>query len=386
MLKKLCLLVLTLGLISTSAFAQRGQNFTITGNGARAVAMGNAFTALADDATAISWNPAGLSQLQKMEASVYGRYGLQTIDLENVDVESESQFQLNFVSFVLPLNMESMNLVAGIAFRRYFDLAQETTIKFSETDQIKEVSEGGINAISPSVGLRVNDVFSVGVTFNLLGGNQKYEYMDAVLGDEVMQDVDFTGFNIDIGVLAKLSPQFTLGAKVTLPYSLDYEFNEYVDNGVDLQPLNSETFTYEFPVTYSIGAAFRASDNLILTVDYQARPYEGAELTYDGDKIDEFSYNYNSFHLGAEYLLFIGDLIVPLRAGLYTFPQGVEDADEKQVMENVLTLGSGLLIGNLNINAAIEAGNQTYDIGSSSNTSEFSQNSFRFTFGATLHL
>ncbi len=321
-----------------------------------------------------------------MEASVYGRYSLQTIDLENVDAESESQFQLNFVSFVLPLNLENLDLVAGIAFRRYFDLAQETTIKFSETDQIKEVSEGGINAISPSIGLKLNHVFSVGATINLLGGNQKYDYDDALFNNQVMQDVDFKGYNIDVGVLAKVSPQFTLGAKITLPYSLEYEFNEYVEDGFDLQPLNSETFTYEFPVTYSIGAAFRASDNLILTVDYQARPYEGAELTYDGDKIDEFSFNYNSFHLGAEYLLFIGDLIIPLRAGFYSFPQAAEDANGYQVLENVITLGSGLLIGNLNINATIEGGNQTYDIGSSSDTSEFTQKSFRFTLGATLHL
>jgi long-subunit fatty acid transport protein len=39
------------------------------GSGARAVGMGGAFIAVADDATAASWNPAGLTQLKKPEFS-----------------------------------------------------------------------------------------------------------------------------------------------------------------------------------------------------------------------------------------------------------------------------------------------------------------------------
>ena len=45
-------------------------NFLKIGVGARAVAMGEAFTAIADDATALYWNPAGLSQLKKGGLSV----------------------------------------------------------------------------------------------------------------------------------------------------------------------------------------------------------------------------------------------------------------------------------------------------------------------------
>jgi len=41
----------------------------LVGLGARAVGMGGAFIAVADDATAASWNPAGLTQLKKQEIS-----------------------------------------------------------------------------------------------------------------------------------------------------------------------------------------------------------------------------------------------------------------------------------------------------------------------------
>lgn len=44
-------------------------NFLKIGVGARAVAMGEAFTAVADDVTALYWNPAGLSQLEERKLS-----------------------------------------------------------------------------------------------------------------------------------------------------------------------------------------------------------------------------------------------------------------------------------------------------------------------------
>ena len=50
-------------------------DFLKIGVGARAAAMGEAFTALADDGTALYWNPAGLAQIEKTEISaMYNRH------------------------------------------------------------------------------------------------------------------------------------------------------------------------------------------------------------------------------------------------------------------------------------------------------------------------
>lgn len=50
--------------VGTTAF-----NFIKIGVGARAVGMGGAFSAIVDDATASYWNPAGLSQIEKIQLS-----------------------------------------------------------------------------------------------------------------------------------------------------------------------------------------------------------------------------------------------------------------------------------------------------------------------------
>ena len=52
----------------------------VLGAGARALGMGGAFLARADDATAASWNPAGLSYLLRPEVSLVGGINRVRID------------------------------------------------------------------------------------------------------------------------------------------------------------------------------------------------------------------------------------------------------------------------------------------------------------------
>ena len=70
------LIYLNSDLQAASIFQQVGiaSSPNSVGSGARAVGMGGAFIGVADDATAASWNPAGLIQLEKPELSIVGEY------------------------------------------------------------------------------------------------------------------------------------------------------------------------------------------------------------------------------------------------------------------------------------------------------------------------
>ncbi len=65
----LALLLVPLNARAVSNGTQAG-SFLLIGDGARAAAMGEAFTGLADDVTAASWNPAGLTQVVGFESSL----------------------------------------------------------------------------------------------------------------------------------------------------------------------------------------------------------------------------------------------------------------------------------------------------------------------------
>lgn len=94
---------------SAQALSERlGPDFLNTlGVGSRAVAMGNAYSAIADDASATFWNPARLSVIQKRQfmldyRSVVHSRASQT----NVGIPAKTSVadpQLSFVSFVYPL-------------------------------------------------------------------------------------------------------------------------------------------------------------------------------------------------------------------------------------------------------------------------------------------
>ena len=64
--------------------------FLRLGNGARAAGMGEAFTAVADEATAVTWNPAGLAAVEGVELNLSHSEWLADIHFEQVSVASEA--------------------------------------------------------------------------------------------------------------------------------------------------------------------------------------------------------------------------------------------------------------------------------------------------------
>ena len=105
------LFLLCFGRISEAAFSDIGA-------AARPLGMGGAFTAVADDASATFWNPAGLVQL--------GHYELSSMYLDYPVPNVSSQF----ISAVVPLQWDSA-LGLSLLFTGEPGLYQEQTIAFS---------------------------------------------------------------------------------------------------------------------------------------------------------------------------------------------------------------------------------------------------------------
>lgn len=109
-----------------------------SGSGARALGLGGAFTAVADDATAASWNPAGLIQLERSEASVVLR-ARQEVN----DHYSSSEFYrvgrnefdgqaVNYISLVCPFQVGLRNYVFSSNYQEAYDFTQEFTADLSD--------------------------------------------------------------------------------------------------------------------------------------------------------------------------------------------------------------------------------------------------------------
>jgi len=83
------LLILTTTFVSAGEPGSSGFTFLRLGNGARAGGMGEAFTAVADDATSIYWNPAGMAAVEEVELNLTHNEWLMGIRFEQATVVNE---------------------------------------------------------------------------------------------------------------------------------------------------------------------------------------------------------------------------------------------------------------------------------------------------------
>ena len=152
------------------------------GIGARALAMGGAFVAVADDATAVVWNPAGLAGLEdtRLAGMLTDVYGLGV----------EHQYFGAVTTFA--------NLGIGLGWERAAIAGQQVEAggtlggAFTWTE----------NAIIGSLATNVMDIA-------MAGANVKYYMADSGPGDTA------SGFGFDLGLLVSLGDLFVIGVNAT---------------------------------------------------------------------------------------------------------------------------------------------------------------------------
>ena len=126
-------LIWVLALVLLSVFTVQAQNEAAAellfrgseiGVGSRAIGMGGAYVGVADDYSAIFWNPAGLGQLRRMEFNV----GFSHNSAENSaqylgnSLDNDRSFtRLNSIGFVFPVPTYRGSLVFGIGYNKYRD-------------------------------------------------------------------------------------------------------------------------------------------------------------------------------------------------------------------------------------------------------------------------
>ncbi|MBT3755164.1 MAG: hypothetical protein HOB92_00055 [Candidatus Cloacimonetes bacterium] len=189
---------LILILIFTIGFSLNAIDWNISGAGARAAGMGGAFIGVADDATAITWNPGGLTQLYRPEVSVVGRFIAENYKYESTyydnNVDNQSHFILNFASAAYPF-MDG-RIVAAVAFQKQLDWYSGW-----ESDE-DETADGGANTIIPGIAVRVLPILSVGFSTNIWMGNSIKNTFDY---DNVERTITFSGFNMAFGLMTDLN-------------------------------------------------------------------------------------------------------------------------------------------------------------------------------------
>ncbi len=340
------------------------------GSGARALGMGGAFIAVADDATAASWNPGGLIQLRKPEFSIVGA-SLHRIEDNtfgrhpegNGEQTVSEDIHLNYFSAAYPFPCLNQNMILSVNYQHLFDFKREwnfSTLRSSLTHDFREeydyALDGGLSAfgIAWCMQPRAIPQISLGVTVNFWEDGLEENEWNARLTERQTKTSKktgqsntievhksdryaFSGINANIGFLWDVTGKLKIGGVLKTPFEADLDYEYVRPKGSAYVTGHSKSGKMKMPMAYGIGAAYRFSDEFTASLDIYRTEWDDfvfrnsggedispitGELAKDSD-IDPTC----QVRMGMEYL-FIDRLtsksIVPLCLGLFYDPAPAE--------------------------------------------------------------
>jgi long-chain fatty acid transport protein len=362
------------GLINSETFS--GFQFNFNNPGARALGMGGAFVAVADDATAVIANPAGLTILQRPELSAEVKFTRYRNTFEAVSNTPSDAFGENFssktfddsvvtpsfFSFVYPTE----RLVVAAFVREQIDYKSHFS---TDGVFINDPQGGGLTRLFPVRSeLEIHAVnFGLGAGLNLEKENPMLPNIGASLEVSIgkirgrlerfgfvggaidgapdfsnllrTETVDGTDIGIGFNVGALWHPVKDLGVGIVYRRGPRYD-TELVANNPNTGASVTFPLGFKVPDVSAVGVSYRFFERLTVAFEATYIQYSQLVRNFQAQFGDTIATKYRvddalELHLGAEYIFFVKDIPFAARAGFYTDPDhkirytaGARNADD----------------------------------------------------------
>ncbi|HET7340806.1 MAG TPA: outer membrane protein transport protein, partial [Methylomirabilota bacterium] len=323
--------------------------------GARALGMGGAFVAVADDATAVIANPAGLTILQRPELSGEVKFTRFTNTFDAFSNTPDDAFGDNFhshdfhdsvvtpsfFSFVYPterlvvaafvrelINYKSNFETQGVFFKdptggaeclggvcRLFPVKSELEIQALNFGLGTGLNLAKDNPLLPNIGASLE--FSVGRIRSRL---ERFDFGGALASTETIDGTD-VGVGFNVGAL--WHPVKDMGLGIVYRRGPRYDVQQTITNvGGTTTVLD---FGFKVPDVAAVGLSYRFFERL--TVGFEASYIQYSQLVknFQVPLADAIATKYRvddalELHLGAEYIFFVKDIPLAARVGFFTDP------------------------------------------------------------------
>jgi hypothetical protein len=404
-IKSISTAILVLISVFMFAVAHAQNQYDLLGKGARAAGMGYAFSAVSDDATAISWNPAGMVQIKKPEVAFVN--SLSATKYKHILYSRniyKPQYDIGYAGIVYPLKIKIRDLVLGISFQnKANNKSVYSTGKDTSATYYNYKNKVTVNSLSFCGAFSATSFLAFGISYNQwfsLGNKADfYEYYNARNDNKEEYPYDFytveiaekykcRGSNITAGVMLDFST-FHIPLRFALKYESkfmlknDYQATDKIDFMYrdNIDTTHFEKFDglekYHLPGIIAMGISYRIGDYLTIACDYDIKPFKDKEYTYNytyyrslitthTDTVDYGPYEYkfkllecnknlNQLRVGAEYIIHPEFALIPVRVGWKNNPTSLRDQiSHKQVFAHSLNFGTGLITKHLSIDLAYE--------------------------------
>jgi long-chain fatty acid transport protein len=199
-------------------------------HGARAAGMGTAFVAVADDPSAILYNPAGIAQIKGN--NIYAGNSILipfTSYKDPLGNKEDTEFQVFFPPhFFQTFNLKQKDFVFGVGFYSPFGVGGR---KWSGTGLVRYFSTESWIAtftVNPTVAYQLTPSVSIAAGVDYMKAfNNADRAIDQSLvgsGDGLLKiEADGDGWGYNLGVLFKLSDRFRIGLAYRSSISVDFD-------------------------------------------------------------------------------------------------------------------------------------------------------------------
>jgi len=376
--------------------------FTVEGAGARAMGMGGAFTAIADDATAVSYNPAGLAQLLRPEVSVvvqgftrdlgftgFSGAGQGATTAFEDTTNTDRNVSLSFASFAVPWKLGGRNVVFLLSYQKVFDFTYNSNVDYLATTNggatYQAISQqvhqtGGWDQYSAAMGAELSHHILLGLALNSWQGRAGFgsfsrrttSGVNLLFDSDLAQESTFHGVNATAGLIWR-SRWLNVGLTYRTPFRASYVFTNdttAVDPStglLDRASSGAQACQLKWPETWAGGLGLHLGPRALVTADWSFTPWSHTRFAGTGTSLDGlnwFDLQQNSVtpkatdqRVGLEWLASVSPgRIIPLRAGLFREPQPIVDTatGAQRILEG-WTLGTGVKLRDLTVDLSLKA-------------------------------
>lgn len=280
--------VLMLLLVSVSVFAS---GFQINEHGARGLGMGGAFTGLANDASAVYFNPAGITQLRGTHFSIGATYIAPMSTFTGPDpLPTESKLKKKYFTPATFYFTQSLGekFSVGLGFNSPFGLGTEWDGNWVGKYKTTETEIRTFN-VTPVVAYKVTDNFSVAAGFTVSYADvliaRKLQLMLAPPITPVVvvypdANLELEGDDVAYGYALALfyKPIESLSLGLSFKSEIKYDFEGTATTTYDASvpaalvarfPKGDITAPLTTPMVLSFGAAYKVNENWNATADFQ---------------------------------------------------------------------------------------------------------------------
>jgi hypothetical protein len=380
------------------------QNLTL-GSGARAYGMGGAFLARADDATAASWNPAGLSYLRVPELSLVGVSN--SFDTERGDDYDRFDGKaLDFAAFTWPVGVGETHGAVQVSYQRVISFDGRRSIRVTSEGPVfteEARSDGGFDVVAFGTGLRLSRHVRAGFTANrwLSGYEQTLTRLYETANRRPQREFDLVfrpqGWSFNLGLIVSPVETVNLALVYKTPFTADVRLErarrDYWVQDETLEEVTQNAFASEevrlgFPSSLGFGLSWRPIDTLTLSADFTQTTWSEARIRnyFELDRTEiegtppaprtypDVQYptlnalpdptdpddparllgqqDAEQIRVGVEWILVKGRFKMPLRAGYFNDRQITPNPTGDIPRFNGFTVGAGLILGRILLDVA----------------------------------